>query len=257
MNCPYCLEPVKPEALVCRTCHRDLAVPKPLMEANQKLSERVAELEAEVARLRRFAPEPAVPAEAAPVEPVGVLGAVLYFFLVPSLGLVALHALLVLALDAPLLWLRLASIALPAAIGFWLESRHRASLWLVAILAAATAVAGVLGMSLVVHLIDGEPVLPHTRVVWRETLEYVASIGLGYGLGALLCRVLRPVRRHALPGKGGLVDRLAMLIAQGDKGASPKTLELRVERLVKMMNLGISAATAAGAIYTGLKSVIA
>lgn len=37
---------------------------------------------------------------------------------------------------------------------------------------------------------------------------------------------------------------------------SPKTLEQRVERIVKLMNLGISATTAAGAIYTGMKAVV-
>jgi len=50
VNCPFCLEDVKPGALVCRTCARDIAVPKPLMEANERLTARVAELEAELAR---------------------------------------------------------------------------------------------------------------------------------------------------------------------------------------------------------------
>jgi hypothetical protein len=47
VHCPFCLEEVKTDALVCRTCARDIAVPKPLMEANARLTARVAELEAE------------------------------------------------------------------------------------------------------------------------------------------------------------------------------------------------------------------
>lgn len=33
------------------------------------------------------------------------------------------------------------------------------------------AAASVPGMSIVVHPTDGDPILPHTGVVWRETLE--------------------------------------------------------------------------------------
>ena len=33
---------------MCRTCSRDIAVPKPLMETNERLTARVAELEAEL-----------------------------------------------------------------------------------------------------------------------------------------------------------------------------------------------------------------
>ena len=49
VQCPFCFEEVKPDALVCRTCTRDITVPKPLMEANARLTARVAELEAELA----------------------------------------------------------------------------------------------------------------------------------------------------------------------------------------------------------------
>ena len=37
MECPFCAEEVKDEALVCKHCSRDLKIPKPLIEENQEL----------------------------------------------------------------------------------------------------------------------------------------------------------------------------------------------------------------------------
>jgi hypothetical protein len=52
MECPFCAEEVKDEALVCKHCSRDLKTPVPLVEENQELIVKLAELKAEVARLR-------------------------------------------------------------------------------------------------------------------------------------------------------------------------------------------------------------
>lgn len=258
MNCPYCLEEVKAEALVCRTCLRDLAVPKPLMLANQELTERVAELEAEVRALQRRVPREAeAAAKAVVVQPVHPVRTTLLYVVLPVLLLVALHYLLVVRLDARLIWLRVASIALPAVFAFRLEAVHQPRWLLLWPMAIVVAIASVLGMSVVVHLTDGDPIVPQGAVEWRETLEYIASILLAYLLGPLLCKALRPVKRHAV-GARGLIEQIASAMAKARGGGkeSPKTLEARVERMVKLMNLGISAATAAGAIYTGLKAVV-
>lgn len=257
MNCPFCLEEVKAEALVCRTCHRDLMVPKPLMEANAALKAKVATLEAELASLRRRVPREAAAVEARTPKALSPVAAFLLYVLLPVLALVAIHYLLVIRLDAKLVWLRVASIVLPALFGFWLEQRARPRWQVLAPVTIGVAAASVLGMSIVVHLTDGDPILPHTGVVWRETLEYVLSIALSYVLGSLIWRALHPVRVHAASAKG-LINTIAVAMAKakGEVPGSPKTLEQRVERMVKLMNLGISAATAAGAIYTGMKAVV-
>lgn len=257
MNCPFCLEEVKAEALVCRTCHRDLMVPKPLMEANAALTAKVATLEAEVAALKKKLPREMVSTPAPARPPLGLVPMLLLYVVFPVLALVAIHYLLVIRLDAKLIWLRIVSILLPALFGFWLEQRARPRWQVLAPVTIGVAAASVLGMSIVVHLTDGDPILPHTGVVWRETLEYVVSIALSYVLGSLIWRGLHPVRVHAANAKG-LINTIAVAMAKakGEVPGSPKTLEQRVERLVKLMNLGISAATAAGAIYTGMKAVV-
>ena len=257
MNCPFCLEEVKPEALVCRTCHRDLLVPKPLMEENERLKERVASLEAELAETRRALPRERPPRPVVAKPPLKPAIAALLFVLLPIAILVACHYLLIMRLDAKLIWLRLASIILPAVFGFWLQKRAEPRFAVFAAVAVGVAIASVLGMSIVVNRIDGDPILPKGLVEWRESLEYIASIALSYMLGALIWRAVYPVRVHAATAKG-LMQTIAVAVAKakGEVPGSPKTLEQRIERTVKLMNLAISGATAAGAIYTGLKAAL-
>jgi hypothetical protein len=249
------MEEVKPGALVCRTCRRDIAVPKPLMEANARLTLRVAELEAELAAAKAALPDvvAVTDAPAPAARPARLVHVLLLYIVLPVLLLIAIHYILVISLDARLIWLRLASIALPSVFGFHFEQASRPRRLVLLGVAASVAVASVLGMSCVVHLVDGDAILPASPVVWRETMEYLASITLAYVLGSLLCAALRPLHRQ----RRSLVDRLATLIALGGGGPAGKPLEARIERLVKLMNLGISAATAGGAIYTGLKATLA
>lgn len=259
MNCPFCCEPVADAATVCKTCRRDISVPRPLMEANRKLDERVRALEAELAELRTAAAA-AAPVERAPVErpPLGPAGAVLRFLVLPILLILLAHYLLVIKFDARLVWLRAASIVLPALFGYWLEVSRGPRWYVVVAAGVATALASVFGMSAVVSLVDGDPLLPGSAVVWRETLEYAASIALAYMLGTLIANTFHPALAVRLRARNPLVQ-LAALLAVPDKDGKAKaggTLEQRIERLVKLMNLGISAATAAGAIYAGFKGIL-
>jgi hypothetical protein len=256
LHCPYCLEEVKRDALVCRTCARDIAIPKPLMESNARLTARIAELEEQLAAaeasLVRVAPRPVAQAPAA--SSANIARGFFLYVVLPVLLLMAIHYLLVVRLDARLIWLRVVSIALPAAFGFYFELAWRPRWFVLVPVAAVVAIAAVLGMSWIVHLTDGDAILPASAVVWRETLEYVASIGLAYALGSLLCAALWPLHGQ----RNGLLDRLATMIALGGDGVKTgKALEARIERMVKLMNLAISVATASGAIYTGLKATLA
>ena len=227
------------------------------MEANERLTARVAELEAELATAKAALPPAPITVEAPPAPPQSsFVHAFVFYVVLPVLLLVAIHYVLVIRLDAKLIWLRVASIVLPALFGFRFELAWRPRRAMLFAIAFVVGVAAVLGMSWVVHLVDGDAILPASAVVWRETLEYVASITLAYVLGPMLCAALRPLHRH----RHSLIDRLATVIAlsRGGTGAGAgpgaKSVEARIERLVKLMKLGMSAATAGAAIYSGLKA---
>ena len=52
MQCPFCAEEVKDEALVCKHCSHDLKVPASLVEENGELTAKLVELQQEVQDLR-------------------------------------------------------------------------------------------------------------------------------------------------------------------------------------------------------------
>jgi hypothetical protein len=262
MNCPYCEEPVNHGATVCKTCHRDFSLVMALKTANIALEEKVEELEAELEELRSALPEePAAgeDAEAAPPPPPKKAGGIelfVLFLLVPILVLVGTHYLLVIRFDTNLAWLRAASIVIPAVFGVVLERTQHPRLFVTFAVALVVAFAAVFGMSTTVHFTDGDAILPDSRVAWRETLEYVASIALSYVLGTTLARLAQPLKFSGGKSRSKTQQKLATLLAKHVTGKKGEPLEQRIQRMVKLIQMGVSAATAIGAIYTGFKNLI-
>lgn len=258
MTCPYCMETLISGATVCKTCQRDVALVLKLRQENHDLEDRVHELEAELEKYRPSVPddadEPTV--EAAPPRPLGVVDIVVVYFVLPTLLLIGAHYLLVVKFDTSLIWLRTASIVLPAIFGLMLERQGSPQWYATLGLGIVVAAISVLGMSTVVHYTDGDAILPDSKVAWRETLEYVTSISLSYLLGALMLRAMRPLGAHGARAGGRITGLATFLVRRLSRSSRGLPLEVRVQKMVGLIRLGVSVATALGAVYTGFKNIL-
>lgn len=254
MDCPFCAEEIKDDAIVCKHCRRDISVPKPVLDQNRNLAGQVAALEQEVAELRHLlAHRPTAPA--APASPPGVPEYAIGYVLAPLALLVAAHYLMIMKFDVNPIYLRVASMLIPLPFGY-VAMRRSAPAWpILALLAAVTGFASVMAMSAVVGVIDGVPILPATPFEWRETIEYMLSITLAYVLGGLIAQRIRI--GSAAPGKRRPAGRLATQLAAHVGGAKAgKPLEGKIEWIEKMLNSSLAISAAVGSIYTGLKAFL-
>lgn len=254
MQCPYCTSEISDNALACPHCARDLYLFKPLLQKIEALEARVAELEK--------APRQGAPsAQADPLErePLAApaanstLAAWAIYWLAPLLILLLAHFTITVAYDLKTVYLRIASLLIPFPFAFHLmrERRHFGS-WSAAAFALGAVAAW--GMSAVVAVVDGTPVMPQDAREWREFIEYAASMGLAYLSGMILGARLRNRRENAERRANELTVQLAKLITSGSQSA--EKLNATIGKLRELSNSLTVAATSAAAAYAGLKGFI-
>jgi hypothetical protein len=253
MECPFCAETIKDEALACKHCSRDLRVVRPvLLEIQDIVAERDKlrrELDRAGARLQQTKH---------PIRYFALLVAL--YVMTPTILLVVAHFVVTIALNVSPLYLRLASVIIPVPFGFATYPMHKTGFRGAFVLGAATAALSVTCMLTVTGVNDGVPILPVSPGEWREVFEYGASIALAFGSGNILGLMVFQVLPLIL-SQGGRPNAAAFRIARLlGQHVGEEQLRRRARLIQDLLQTAGPLAgvviTAIGSLYAGLKGVL-
>jgi hypothetical protein len=245
MRCPYCAEEVKDEAVVCKHCHSELFVVRPLLEKINEMSARMAaltqaesHLEAEVASHVHHTPARRRHPGLSGLESVALT----------YIGLVLAHFLIIVHFDSKLLYLRIVSIAVPFLFGFLYRETERTNLLAELFWGVVVAAAAILSMAAIVSEVDHVPLLPKDAHEWGEFAQYSASIGFGFLTGVITRLMLIAI--YAPSGKANfVVEWIARFIVEQFTDGKPKFTLKAIRSMVSSV-LGFGSAIIS--IITGL-----
>jgi hypothetical protein len=252
MECPFCAETVRNEAVVCKHCSRDLRLVRPVVLEVQEIVAELDKVRHELdqinAKLDRINH---------PVRTL-VTYAIIYV-LVPCIALVAAHIIVTIVLNVTPVYLRVASVIIPLPFGLALYALHKVDFRGTIAVGFLTASLSILCMLTVTGFNDRVPILPASWVEWREVIEYTLSIVLAFGtgniLGVLIFQIFPGIMAH-----GGRPNPAAYRMARMlGPHVGDEQLRRRARVIQDLMRtagpLAGIVVTASGSLYAGLKGI--
>jgi hypothetical protein len=254
MECPFCIETIKDEALVCKSCTRDLTLVRPIIF---EIQEMIAELDVLQWELNR------THAKLAMIETPGrvLLEHAAAFVLLPSILLVAAHFLITVVFDISPVYLRIASVLIPLPFGFAAAITKNIGFRGAMAFGVATAALSIPSMLAVTAYLDGIDISPSNWREWREALQYASSIALAFCAGNILATLLFQVLPRTISSRGKPNAAAYWIARRLGEHVGKEALRRRARLIQDVFRtagplIGFLA-TASGSIYAGLKGILA